>query len=103
MEIQRQYPELAADENVQTVLDEIDNAFCRKMLERGEFYERISEPRGAAYEYRFLVQTYPASPEAAEARRHLAHMPAIVLADAPPPSADGYAPATEPSADASER
>lgn len=100
MEIQREYPELAADENVPTVLDQIDSAFCRKMLDQGEFYERTSEPRGAAYEYRFLAQTYPASPEAAEARRHLAHMPAVILADAPPPPANGYAPATEPSANA---
>ncbi|HEX4055533.1 MAG TPA: outer membrane protein assembly factor BamD [Tepidisphaeraceae bacterium] len=100
MQIQREYPQLAADENVQTVLDQIDSAFCRKMLDTGDFYERTHEPRGAAYEYRFLAQTYPASPEAAEARRHLADMPALILADAPPPPAGGYAPATEPSASA---
>lgn len=99
MEIQRRYPDLAMEENVQTVLDQIDSAFCKKLLDVGEFYERTEEPRGAVYEYRFLAQTYPNSPEAAEARRHLAHMPAVALADAPPPAASGYAPATEPSAD----
>jgi len=103
MEIQRRYPDLAAEENVQTVLDQIDSAFCKKLLDQGEFYERTQEPRGAVYEYRFLAQTYPSSPEAAEARRHLAHMPALALADPPPPPASGYAPATEPSADAQGR
>jgi outer membrane assembly lipoprotein YfiO len=103
MEIQRRYPDLAIEENVQTVLDQIDAAFCKKLLDQGEFYERTSEPRGAVYEFRFLAQTYPNSPEAAEARRHLAHMPAVALADAPPPAAAGYAPATEPSADTQTR
>ena len=103
MEIQRRYPDLAAEENVQTVLDQIDSAFCKKILDQGEFYQRTEEPRGAVYEYRFLAQTYPNSPEAAEARRHLVHMSAFALADTSPPPASGYAPATEPSTDTQTR
>jgi outer membrane assembly lipoprotein YfiO len=103
LEIQRRYPDLAAEENVQTVLDQIDSAFCKKLLDRGEFYERTSEPRGAVYVFRFLAQVYPNSPEAVEARRHLAHMPALALADPPPPPTSGYAPSTEPSSDVQTR
>jgi outer membrane assembly lipoprotein YfiO len=100
LEIQRKYPQLAADENVQAVLDQIDSAFCRKLLDEGKFYERTHAPRGAVYEYRFLTQTYPDSPEAAEARRRLAHMPPAALDDPAPPLAGSYAPATQPTADA---
>jgi outer membrane assembly lipoprotein YfiO len=103
MEIQHRYPDLAMEENVQTVLDQIDAAFCKKLLDTGEFYERTEEPRGAVYEYRFLAATYPNSPEAADARRHLARMSAVALADAPPPAASGYAPAIEPRADTQTR
>lgn len=99
MMIQKDYPDLAAEENVQTVLDQIDSAFAKKLLDLGEFYQRTHEPRGAAYEFRFLVQTYPASPEAEEARTHLRRLAPDALAEAVPPPANGYAPATEPSAD----
>jgi outer membrane protein assembly factor BamD (BamD/ComL family) len=102
LEIQRKYPDLAEEENVETVIEQIDSAFAKKLLEEGAFYQRTHEPRGAAYEYRFLAQTYPNSPEAAEARGYLKDMPAWVLADAPPPPASGYAPTTEPSVTAAQ-
>jgi len=31
MEIQKTYPDLAIEENVQTVLDQIDSAFAKKL------------------------------------------------------------------------
>jgi outer membrane assembly lipoprotein YfiO len=98
--IQRQYPELASEENVQTALDRIDEAFARKLLEQGDYYQRTGQLRGAVYQYRFLVQTYPNSGDAMEARIRLRHMPATALTDPAPPLSGGYAPATEPSADA---
>jgi outer membrane assembly lipoprotein YfiO len=94
--LQKEYPDLAAEENVQTVLDQIDSAFAKKLLDQGEFYQRTHEPRGAAYEFRFLAQTYPASPEAASARQYLRGMPPDAVAEAAPPQADGYAPTTQP-------
>jgi tetratricopeptide (TPR) repeat protein len=100
MVIQKEYPDLSAEENVQTVLDQIDSAFAEKLLEVGEFYQRTHEPRGAVYEYRFLVQTYPNFPEAEIARRHLLGMPPDQTTEPPPPLARSYAPATEPSANA---
>jgi outer membrane assembly lipoprotein YfiO len=101
--IQREYPELAAEENVQTVLDQIDSAFAKKLLDQGEYYQRTGELRGAVYQFRFLVQTYPNAPEAWEARNRLSRMPASELAEAPPPWASGFSPATEPSVDAEGR
>jgi len=98
--IQKEYPELAVEENVQTVLDQIDSAFAKKLLDRGEFYQRTNVPRGAVYEYRFLAQTYSSSPEAGIARSHLQAMPPDALMEGPPPLASGYAPATQPTADA---
>jgi tetratricopeptide (TPR) repeat protein len=97
MVIQKEYPDLAEEENVQTVLDQIDSAFAKKLLDLGEFYERTHEPRGAAYEYRFLIQTYPNFPEADLARGHLQRMTPNEVAEAAPPMARSYAPTTEPS------
>jgi outer membrane protein assembly factor BamD (BamD/ComL family) len=96
LEIQKKYPDMAVEENVATLLDQIDSAFARKILEQGEFYERTYEIRGAVYEYRFLAQVYPTSPEAAEARQHLSGMPPYALAEAAPPPASGYAPVPTP-------
>jgi outer membrane assembly lipoprotein YfiO len=100
LDIQKKYPDLAVEENVQTVIDQIDSAFCKKLLDQAEFYERTHEMRGAVYMYRFLAQTYPESPEADEATRRLTHFKVSLLAEAPPPWAAGFAPSTEPSADA---
>jgi outer membrane protein assembly factor BamD (BamD/ComL family) len=100
MVIQKEYPDLAAEENVQTVLDQIDSAFAKKLLDLGDFYQRTHVPRGAAYEYRFLIQTYPNFPEAQLAQAYLAALPPDESTEPPPPLARSYAPATEPSANA---
>jgi outer membrane assembly lipoprotein YfiO len=97
IDIRRNYPELAAEENVDTVIDQIDSAFAKKILMTAEYYERVHERGGAVYQYRFLVQTYPHSPEAEAARLRLSHMPPEILAETWPPMAPGYAPATQPS------
>jgi outer membrane assembly lipoprotein YfiO len=96
IDIEKTYPEMSAEENLPSVVDQIDSAFAKKILETGDFYARTHQPRGAVYQYRFLVQTYPDSPEAAEARDKLSRMSPSVLAEANPPFAPGYAPATQP-------
>jgi outer membrane protein assembly factor BamD (BamD/ComL family) len=95
MAIQRDYPALAAQENVATVLERIDSAFAAKLLEQGKFYQKTGQPKGAVYMYRFLVDTYPESPEAGVARKSLDGMPRTDLAEAGPPAAPGFAPAAE--------
>jgi outer membrane protein assembly factor BamD (BamD/ComL family) len=97
VDIRKNYPQLAADENVDTVIEQIDSAFAKKILIDGEFYERVHQPAGAVYQYRFLAQVYPASPEAAVAKARLARMPASALSGPIPPPASGYAPTTQPS------
>ncbi len=100
LDMEKNYPELAADENIANVIERIDSAFAEKLLLTAEFYQRTHEPRGAVYEYRFLVQTYPNSPEAATARERLADIHATLLNEPAPPPANGYAPSTQPSANA---
>jgi outer membrane assembly lipoprotein YfiO len=103
VDIQHTYPDLAAEENVASVIEQIDSAFAKKILETAQYYERTHEPRAAVYNYRFLAATYPLAPEAAVARTRLTRMPPAALAEPPPAPASGYAPtnvlpATQPSA-----
>ncbi|MGD1275635.1 MAG: outer membrane protein assembly factor BamD [Tepidisphaeraceae bacterium] len=100
VDIEKTYPEMAAEENVPSVIEQIDSAFAKKILETAQYYGRTHEPKAAVYHYRFLAQTYPNSPEAAEARARLGKMSPALLAEGPPPAAAGYAPATRPTAGA---
>ena len=101
--IQNEYPELAEENNVATVIEQIDSAFAKKLVETAQYYERVHEWRGAVYEYRFLKNTYPNSPEAASARARLDRMPVKWLDEPPPPAAPGYWPTTQPTASADAR
>ncbi|HEY3839736.1 MAG TPA: outer membrane protein assembly factor BamD, partial [Bryobacteraceae bacterium] len=99
--IERQYPDLAVQENLQPVVQRIDIAFARKILETGDFYDRTHTPLAAVMEYRFVIRAYPDSPEATEARKRLTHEPASALKSKEPGSTgSGLGPATAPSADA---
>ena len=94
------YPKLAAEENLTPVIARIDEAFARKIYQTADFYRRTHEPRSAVYNWRYLIQTYPSSPEAELAKKELAKMPKSLLTDPNPPAGSGYAPTTAPSADA---
>jgi outer membrane assembly lipoprotein YfiO len=96
IDIEKQYPDMAQEENLPSIIEQIDSAFAKKILETAKFYEKTHEDKGAVYQYRFLTETYPESPEAAEARLRLRELPATMLVEAPPPPAPGYAPATQP-------
>lgn len=98
VDIQHAYPDLAEEEHVEDVIARIDDAFARKILDTGDFYQRTSEPRAAVYQYRYLAETYPNSPEAKVANQRLAQMPASAKIEPPPPAGEGYSPATQPSA-----
>lgn len=91
------YPELAKQENLEDVIQRIDKSFARKLLDIADFYRRTHDPASAVYEYRFLIQSYPNTPEAEQAKRELAQMPASALQNPPPPPSNGeYAPTTQP-------
>jgi outer membrane assembly lipoprotein YfiO len=100
LDIQKTYPKMAEEENVSAVIDRVDSAFAGKLYELGDFYYRTNQPKAAAYNWRFLLKTYPSSPEAGKARTRLALLPKSALGPPEPPNAAGYSAATEPSADA---
>jgi outer membrane assembly lipoprotein YfiO len=81
-----EYPKLAEEENILPVIERIDETFARKLYQTADFYRRTDEPKAAVYLWRYLVQTYPKSPEAERARRELTRMPKPALADPAPPA-----------------
>lgn len=83
--IQTQYPDLAAEANVSQWIAHIDDDLARKGIYTADFYRRTGRPAAAVYLYRYVIQTYPNSPEAAQARRTLPRMPAWALARPAPP------------------
>lgn len=97
VDIAMAYPELAKQENLDDVMQRIDKSFARKILEVADFYKRTHDPASAVYQYRFLVQSYPNTPEAEYAKGELTKMPADALKNPPPPKMDNaYGPTTEP-------
>jgi outer membrane protein assembly factor BamD len=99
-QLQLLYPEVAADANAAGWVERIDRDLARKSYNTGDFYRRTNQPRGAAYWFRYVVQTYPNSPEADLARKALSQMPASALTDPPPPLLTPEAAATQPAAPA---
>jgi outer membrane protein assembly factor BamD len=99
LDIEKDYPQLADDENVPSVIEQIDSAFAGKLLVTADFYERTGAPKAAVYFYRFLINTYGSSPEAEKARQRLAVLPASAKDSPQPPPAEGFAPATRPVVD----
>jgi len=69
------YPDLARQENVASVVERIDAALARKVYQHAQFYVRTHEPRAAAFTYRYLIKNYPNSPEAERAKVELAQLP----------------------------
>ncbi len=84
------YPELAKEKNLSSLIIGIDSALSRKLLVTAQYYSRTSAPRGAVYVYRYLIQAYPASSDAAVARKALEKMPPSALADAPPRAGEAF-------------
>lgn len=95
-EIEARYPDLAAETDVAGWIDRIDADLARKAYIAGDFYARTGKPAGAAYMFRYVIQTYPNSHEATLARAALAKLPARALAAPPPPPSTPDAAATQP-------
>lgn len=97
-DIKNRYPELAADNHVQTYIDQINSTLARKMLVTADFYRRTDKITGAVYTLRQLISTYPSSKEAQTAKGELARMPAWALrAPMPATSRPAEPPTTAPS------
>lgn len=94
LDIEKQYPDLAAEENIPAFIEQIDSAFARKLWETAKYYERVHQPRGAIFEYRCLAERYPHSPEGVAARQRLRQFPVALLNEPPPPlESANFAPA----------
>jgi outer membrane assembly lipoprotein YfiO len=97
VDFNEKYPAIAAQENVKERVERIDNTLADKLLVTGDFYVRTHKPVAAAYDFRYLLQKYPAAPVANSARTALAKLPAQALQSPPPPApSDTDFPATAP-------
>jgi outer membrane assembly lipoprotein YfiO len=94
-ELAVQYPQLAQEENVPQLLEQIDRNLARKLVWTGDYYRRTNEPKGAAYTFKYVARAYPQTPEAEQAKVALAKLPAWAVASVPDPAiTPGYAPST---------
>jgi outer membrane assembly lipoprotein YfiO len=91
--VRNAYPDLAREENLDSVIRRIDATMAGKLYWTANFYRRTHEPRAAVYTFRYLIDRYPDAPEAERARRRLAEMPQWALADpAPSPASTNEQP-----------
>jgi len=91
------YPQLAREEGIPDLVEQLDRNLARKLYWTADFYRRTHEPRGAVYTYRYLQKAYPQTPEAAKAKKELTTLPAWALAATPEPAVGaGFAPPSTP-------
>jgi outer membrane assembly lipoprotein YfiO len=91
------YPQLAREENLADLVDQLDRNLARKLYDTADFYRRTNEPRGAVYTYRYLARAYPQTPEAQKAKVAMSKLPSWAIASAPEPAISaGYAPPSAP-------
>ena len=96
-ELIAQYSELAKEENLPALVEQIDRTLVQKLLVTADFYRRTNEPLGAAYTYRYVVKAYPQSEEARQAEVAMRDLPQWAINAAPDPAiSPGYAPAMPP-------
>ena len=95
-EIASAYPEIADEEGLLDLVRRIDDTFAKKVYRTADFYRRTRQPVAAVYNYRFLIATFPGTPEAKLAAERLKEFPASVLANRAPRPSDSYLPSTQP-------
>lgn len=92
-EIVFMYPELAAEENIPSMLEQLDRNLARKLYWTGDFYRRTNDPRGAAYTFKYLAKAYTNTDEAEQAKVALSKLPQWAVASVPDPAiAPAYTP-----------
>lgn len=88
------YPDIAQDEGLVDLIRRIDDTFAQKVYRQADFYRRTNEPAAAIYNYRFLIASFPDSPEAKQAQQWLKTFPPKLLAAKAPRRSSGYGPPT---------
>lgn len=68
------YPLSAKTANVPTVLTQIQDAQAAKAFETARFYQRLRQPRAAAFYYRLVTDQYPDTDWASQAKVQLAKL-----------------------------
>jgi outer membrane assembly lipoprotein YfiO len=95
-ELIAQYSELAQEENLPALVQQIDQTLVKKLFVTADFYRRTREPVGAAYTYQYVVKAYPNTDEADQAALALKELPQWAVNAAPNPAiTPGYAPGTQ--------
>ncbi len=96
-EVVAMYPDLAREEGIPDLVQQLDRNLARKLYWTADFYRRTNEPRGAAYTYRYLAQAYPQTPEGQKAKVAMTRLPAWAMANVPEPAiTPGFAPPSTP-------
>ena len=89
------YPDIAQDEGLVDLVRRIDDTFAQKIYRQADFYRRTNEPAAAIYNYRFLIATFPNTPEAKKAQQWLKTFSPQLLAAKAPRRSSGYTPPTQ--------
>lgn len=78
-QFQQQYPEIARQQNVPVLLDQIAATRADKTFEIARFYDRTGKKNAARFYYRATVERWPGTPAAAQAEGRL-----MALGETPP-------------------
>ncbi|MFW6132469.1 MAG: outer membrane protein assembly factor BamD [Planctomycetota bacterium] len=81
------YPERAADQGARRTLEQIRELRASKLMKTASFYRRVGRRGSAIYYYRRLVERYPETTSAEEARAALDALGAAATAPEPPAAA----------------
>jgi hypothetical protein len=73
--IQAAYPDLAREENLDSILARIDGVFAKKLYTTATYYRRVRDDGAAAYTYKYLIKAYPQAPESERAATWLNALP----------------------------
>ena len=92
-DLQAAYPQLAEEENIPAIVQRIDKALARKLLDIVDYYLRTSNPSAAVYYYRYLIGSYPDYREAQTAQKRISDLPKWAQDQPYPPM---FNPTTQP-------
>jgi len=92
-DVQAAYSQLAQKENITAIVQRIDKALARKLLDIGDYYTRTHKPSAAVYYYRYLIGSYPDYREAQTAQKRISDLPKWAQDQPYPPM---FTPTTQP-------
>jgi outer membrane assembly lipoprotein YfiO len=94
-ELIAQYEQLAKEENLPALVEQIDQTLAQKLLVTADFYRRTNELLGAAYTYRYVAKAYPNTQVAQQAEVAMRDLPQWAIDSSPDPAiTPAYAPGT---------